>query len=467
MREGPHPSCASGVHSGEQERNPCSGAPSAESLPPPPSAAPLLSSSSPSCHLSCPQIRDPSRFPPCSALSFPLPSFISHSVAPSATPLPHVTHRALRVPGPRLGPLSSGQVTFFPNHSHEDPGRLEGLSLAAEIPPSEAIRFGAQGGLQEDGTGARVGHRGEERERSALCGLRSYMHPVVVARNAGPEEGSQEEVGGTDHPAVSSGAWGGDAEPGGRVRHQASHSHPCRASAPRLIRGFILRHEPRCPQNAFFLDHVRTSFLLNLRRQLPRNILDPSWPTPPPALREVCGPSLLTREPPTPSAEGLDNHVTRGASGREGKGPGAGLRGTTREWRGGPGRGGVASACRLPGRGGGARLPGCPDLACAPRPRSSCGSSAGRTWCGSTAGASAPSGSSRYGRGDPGDQPGAAGNVPARRTFTWIYHVTSSGSQLRFRLMHEAEAGEDFLWPVGFIGHTSSPDWEGLPRARC
>uniref|UniRef100_A0A480N6C4 Unconventional myosin-Ic n=1 Tax=Sus scrofa TaxID=9823 RepID=A0A480N6C4_PIG len=235
----------------------------------------------------------------------------------------------------------------------------------------------------------------------------------------------------------------------------------------RLIRGFILRHEPRCPQNAFFLDHVRTSFLLNLRRQLPRNILDPSWPTPPPALREVCGPSLLTREPPTPSAEGLDNHVTRGASGREGKGPGAGLRGTTREWRGGPGRGGVASACRLPGRGGGARLPGCPDLACAPRPRSSCGSSAGRTWCGSTAGASAPSGSSRYGRGDPGDQPGAAGNVPARRTFTWIYHVTSSGSQLRFRLMHEAEAGEDSLWPVGFIGHTSSPDWEGLPRARC
>uniref|UniRef100_A0A480T7A3 Unconventional myosin-Ic isoform X2 n=1 Tax=Sus scrofa TaxID=9823 RepID=A0A480T7A3_PIG len=61
----------------------------------------------------------------------------------------------------------------------------------------------------------------------------------------------------------------------------------------RLIRGFILRHEPRCPQNAFFLDHVRTSFLLNLRRQLPRNILDPSWPTPPPALREA---SELLRE---------------------------------------------------------------------------------------------------------------------------------------------------------------------------
>ncbi|MBW03707.1 Unconventional myosin-Ic, partial [Eschrichtius robustus] len=61
----------------------------------------------------------------------------------------------------------------------------------------------------------------------------------------------------------------------------------------RLIRGFILRHAPRCPENAFFLDHVRTSFLLNLRRQLPRNILDTSWPTPPPALREA---SELLRE---------------------------------------------------------------------------------------------------------------------------------------------------------------------------
>ncbi|KAF4012188.1 hypothetical protein G4228_003766 [Cervus hanglu yarkandensis] len=61
----------------------------------------------------------------------------------------------------------------------------------------------------------------------------------------------------------------------------------------RFIQGFILRHAPRCPENAFFVDHVRTSFLLNLRRQLPRNILDTSWPTPPPALREA---SELLRE---------------------------------------------------------------------------------------------------------------------------------------------------------------------------
>ena len=104
----------------------------------------------------------------------------------------------------------------------------------------------------------------------------------------------------------------------GQVRCQASHLHPCWTPAPRLIQGFILRHVPRYPENAFFVDHVRTSFLLNLRRQLPRNILDTSWPTPPPALREVRGLSLLTGGLPTHPAEGPNNHVTRGSMGREG-----------------------------------------------------------------------------------------------------------------------------------------------------
>lgn len=44
------------------------------------------------------------------------------------------------------------------------------------------------------------------RQRSAVCGLHSHLHPVLVAWNSGPEEGSQEEVGGTDNPAVSNGA---------------------------------------------------------------------------------------------------------------------------------------------------------------------------------------------------------------------------------------------------------------------
>lgn len=102
-------------------------------------------------------------------------------------------------------------------------------------------------------------------------------------------------MGSTDYPAVSTEAPRGRAEPDVcRDLLQTSHPHPVGLPTPRLIRGFILRHAPRCPENAFFLDHVRTSFLLNLRRQLPRNVLDTSWPTPPPALREVCRPSLRT-----------------------------------------------------------------------------------------------------------------------------------------------------------------------------
>lgn len=55
----------------------------------------------------------------------------------------------------------------------------------------------------------------------------------------------------------------------------------------RFIKGFIYRHEEYCPENAYFLDHVRYSFLKNLRKSLPRSVLDKSWPTPPPSLVEV------------------------------------------------------------------------------------------------------------------------------------------------------------------------------------
>ena len=55
----------------------------------------------------------------------------------------------------------------------------------------------------------------------------------------------------------------------------------------RLIKGFIHRHEEYGPDNDYFLDHVRCSFLKTLRRNLPRSVLDKSWPTPPPALTQV------------------------------------------------------------------------------------------------------------------------------------------------------------------------------------
>uniref|UniRef100_A0A4W6FLA3 Myosin Ic, paralog a n=1 Tax=Lates calcarifer TaxID=8187 RepID=A0A4W6FLA3_LATCA len=55
----------------------------------------------------------------------------------------------------------------------------------------------------------------------------------------------------------------------------------------RFIKGFIYRHEEYCPENEYFLDHVRYSFLKNLRKNLPKSVLDKSWPTPPPLVVEA------------------------------------------------------------------------------------------------------------------------------------------------------------------------------------
>ncbi|MEQ2206117.1 hypothetical protein XENOCAPTIV_023450 [Xenoophorus captivus] len=55
----------------------------------------------------------------------------------------------------------------------------------------------------------------------------------------------------------------------------------------RFIKGFIYRHKERCPENEYFLDYVRYSFLMNLRKNLPKNVLDKNWPAPPAALVEA------------------------------------------------------------------------------------------------------------------------------------------------------------------------------------
>uniref|UniRef100_A0A8K9Y5J2 Myosin Ic, paralog b n=1 Tax=Oncorhynchus mykiss TaxID=8022 RepID=A0A8K9Y5J2_ONCMY len=55
----------------------------------------------------------------------------------------------------------------------------------------------------------------------------------------------------------------------------------------RFIKGFIYRHNERCPENEYFLDYVRYSFLMKLRRNLPKSVLDKSWPTAPTALIEA------------------------------------------------------------------------------------------------------------------------------------------------------------------------------------
>uniref|UniRef100_A0A6Q2Z485 Myosin motor domain-containing protein n=1 Tax=Esox lucius TaxID=8010 RepID=A0A6Q2Z485_ESOLU len=70
----------------------------------------------------------------------------------------------------------------------------------------------------------------------------------------------------------------------------------CRRHAANVVRkfikGFIYRHYERCPENEYFLDHQRFSFLMTLVRNMPKTVLDKSWPVPPPSLIEV----LLTME---------------------------------------------------------------------------------------------------------------------------------------------------------------------------
>ncbi|XP_031569195.1 unconventional myosin-Ic-like isoform X2 [Actinia tenebrosa] len=55
----------------------------------------------------------------------------------------------------------------------------------------------------------------------------------------------------------------------------------------KFVRGFITRNEEANEDNVGFLAYVRMAFLLNLSRNLPKTILDKSWPTPPPSLKEA------------------------------------------------------------------------------------------------------------------------------------------------------------------------------------
>ncbi|XP_029965236.1 unconventional myosin-Ic isoform X2 [Salarias fasciatus] len=71
------------------------------------------------------------------------------------------------------------------------------------------------------------------------------------------------------------------------ARRRAQRRRQAANTIRRFIKGFIYRHKERCPENEYFLDYVRYSFLMNLHRNLPKNVLDKSWPTPPAALTEA------------------------------------------------------------------------------------------------------------------------------------------------------------------------------------
>ncbi|EMP37836.1 Myosin-Ic [Chelonia mydas] len=74
---------------------------------------------------------------------------------------------------------------------------------------------------------------------------------------------------------------------GTQGRRKASKKKWAVETIRRFIKGFIYRNYPRCSENEYFLDYIRYSFLMNLKRNLPKNVLDKSWPTPPPSLYEL------------------------------------------------------------------------------------------------------------------------------------------------------------------------------------
>uniref|UniRef100_A0A7N8X943 Myosin Ic, paralog b n=1 Tax=Mastacembelus armatus TaxID=205130 RepID=A0A7N8X943_9TELE len=71
------------------------------------------------------------------------------------------------------------------------------------------------------------------------------------------------------------------------ARRRAQRRRQAADTIRRFIKGFIYRHKERCPENEYFLDYVRYSFLMKLQRNLPKSVLDKSWPTPPAALIEA------------------------------------------------------------------------------------------------------------------------------------------------------------------------------------
>uniref|UniRef100_A0AAR2JZ79 Myosin motor domain-containing protein n=1 Tax=Pygocentrus nattereri TaxID=42514 RepID=A0AAR2JZ79_PYGNA len=68
---------------------------------------------------------------------------------------------------------------------------------------------------------------------------------------------------------------------GVKGRRRAKRRRQAADTIRNLIKGFILRNEPRCPDNEYFLDHVRFSFLMTIKRNLPKSVLDRTWPRPP------------------------------------------------------------------------------------------------------------------------------------------------------------------------------------------
>ena len=56
----------------------------------------------------------------------------------------------------------------------------------------------------------------------------------------------------------------------------------------RFIKGFILRKQPLCEENRIFICQTRYNFLIRVKAELPKTVLDKSWLEAPELLEEVC-----------------------------------------------------------------------------------------------------------------------------------------------------------------------------------
>lgn len=55
----------------------------------------------------------------------------------------------------------------------------------------------------------------------------------------------------------------------------------------KFIKGFTLRHQPICEDNRIFIGYTRYNYLQKVKENLPKSVLDKSWPKPPQIMEEV------------------------------------------------------------------------------------------------------------------------------------------------------------------------------------
>uniref|UniRef100_A0A3P8WWW9 Myosin Ic, paralog a n=1 Tax=Cynoglossus semilaevis TaxID=244447 RepID=A0A3P8WWW9_CYNSE len=133
-------------------------------------------------------------------------------------------------------------------------------------------------GRLADGVSLLVNHLGYKPEEYKLGRSKIFIRfPRTLFNTEDALEAKKPEI-----VIVIQSAWRGM-----KARRRARRRRQAADLIRRFIKGFIYRHEEYCPENEYFLDHIRYSFLKNLIKNLPKSVLDKSWPTPPPLLYEA------------------------------------------------------------------------------------------------------------------------------------------------------------------------------------